>query len=69
MKDGRYTVELTKPGGPEFGIEGTIASDDDLGRARRLYRRAVAVNPHRVIVLSDGERILARSDRPDSPPE
>jgi hypothetical protein len=31
---GKYTVELCSPGGPDVGIEGVIASHDDLMTAR-----------------------------------
>jgi hypothetical protein len=65
MSEGRYTVELYPPGGPES----VIATDDSLMRARKLYRRAVAAHPDRVVLLCDGGRILARSDQPDTMPE
>jgi hypothetical protein len=64
MREGRYTVEFYPPGGPES----VIARNDSLKRARELYRRAVAANPDRVVLLCDGGRILARSDQPDSMP-
>jgi hypothetical protein len=67
MTEGKYTIELCAPGGPyEGGIEGVIASDDDLTTARKLYRLAAAADPERVILLCDGGRILARSDQPDN---
>jgi hypothetical protein len=69
MTAGKYTIELCAPGGPYAGIEGVIASDDDLSAARRLYRSAAAANAERVVILCDGGRILGRSDRPDSMPE
>jgi hypothetical protein len=37
MIEGKYTIELCTPGGPYNGIEGVIASDDDLAIARKLY--------------------------------
>jgi hypothetical protein len=51
------------PGGPDAGIEGIIASDDNLTTARNLYRAAAADNPGRVVLLCQGDRIVARSDR------
>jgi hypothetical protein len=69
MSEGKYTVELCRHGGPYHGIDGVIASHDDLSAARKLYRRAVASNPDRVVILCDGGRILARSDQPDSMPQ
>ena len=68
VTEGKYTIELCRPGGPGAGIEGAIASDDDLTTARPLYRRAVESNPDRVVLLADRARILARSDRPETMP-
>jgi hypothetical protein len=48
------------------GVEGIVASDDDLTTARKLYRAAADANPGRVVILCAGGRILARSDEPDS---
>jgi hypothetical protein len=67
-RSGKYTIELCAPGGPDAGIEGTIARDDDLATARRLYRAAAADNPDRVVLLCDRARILAWSDRRDDMP-
>jgi hypothetical protein len=33
----KYSIELCLPGGPGVGIEGVIASADDLTAARALY--------------------------------
>jgi hypothetical protein len=60
---GQIFSELCAPGGPDRGVEGTIAGDDDLTTARAHYRRAAASNPDRVVLLCDGGRVLARSDR------
>ena len=57
---------MPKPVGA--GIEGVIASDDDVTAARALYRRAVEGNPDRIVLLADRARILARSDRPETMP-
>jgi hypothetical protein len=65
---GKYTIELCRPGGFHAGIEGTIASEDNLGVARELYRYAIANNPDRVVLLCDRARVLARSDRPETMP-
>jgi hypothetical protein len=46
MPEGKYSIACA-PGGPGAGVEGTIASDDDLTAARRLYRAAAADNPDR----------------------
>ncbi len=66
MTDGKYTIELCSPGGPYAGIEGVIASDDNLSAARRLYWSPAASNPECAVILCGGGRILARSDQPDS---
>ena len=68
MPAGKYSIELCCEGGPEAGIEGVITSEDDLTKARALYRLAIAHNPDRVILLCDRARILARSDRPETMP-
>jgi hypothetical protein len=54
---------------PLYGIEGLIASDDDLSTARKLYSAAAADNPGRVVLLCQSGRILARSNEPDTMPE
>ena len=64
----KYSIELAAQAVLTFGIDGVIASDDDLTTARAFYRAAAADNPDRVILLCDRARILARSDRPDSMP-
>ena len=68
MTGGKYTIELCRPGGFRAGVEGVIASEDDLSMARALYQYAVANNRDRLVLLCDRARILARSDRPDSMP-
>ena len=45
MSEGKYTIELCPPGGVRAGVEGIIASNDDLATARKLYRAAAADNP------------------------
>ena len=64
--EGKYTIELCRPGGYGAGVEGVIASEDNLGTARALYRYAIANHPDRVVLLCDRARVLARSDRPDT---
>jgi hypothetical protein len=68
MEHAKYTIELTREGGPGYGVAGVITSDDDLTTARALYRLAVKHNLDRVVLLCDGARILARSDRTDDMP-
>ena len=66
MSGGKYTIELCPPGGVRAGVEGIIASDDDLATARKLYRAAAADNPGRLVVLRQDGEILAQSDQPDT---
>jgi hypothetical protein len=68
MTAGKYSIELCSECGPDAGIEGVITNEEDLTKARALYRLAIAHNPDRVILLCDRARILARSDRPDTMP-
>ena len=69
MAEEKCTIELCPPGGGRAGVEGIIASDDDLTTARKLYRAAAEANPGRMVILCQGREILARSDRPDDMPE
>jgi hypothetical protein len=68
MTEGKYTIELCRPGGFGAGVEGVVASEDKLGVARELYKYAIANNPDRVVLLCDRARVLARSDRPETRP-
>jgi hypothetical protein len=68
MMEGKYTIELCPPGAIRAGVEGIIASDDDLATARKLYRAATADNPGRVVILCQSGRVLARSDERDTMP-
>ena len=63
MTNGKYPIELCPLGGVRAGVEGVIASDDDLTTARRLYRAAAADNAGRVVLLRQNARIPAHSDR------
>lgn len=63
--DGKYTIELCRPGGEGAGIERVFERQDDLTIARKLYRTIAKEYPDRVVMLCDGARVLARSDRPD----
>jgi hypothetical protein len=67
--EGKYSIELARPGGPDSGIEAVLGRRDDLTAARTLYRLFVAQNPQRVVLLCDKARVLARSDRPDTMPD
>ena len=42
--DRKYSVELSREGGPHFGIEAELAREDNLGMARA---RTVAICPQR----------------------
>jgi hypothetical protein len=64
---GRYTIELFQLGGAGAGMEVVLDANDRLDAARALYRIAVAQYPGRLIMLCERARVLARSDRPDSP--
>lgn len=66
MTDGKYSIELCREGGPDAGVESVITSEDDLTRARALYRVTIGCYPGRVVLLRDRARILARSDQPEA---
>jgi hypothetical protein len=66
--EAKYTVRICPPGGVRAGVEGIIASDNNLGPARKLFRAAADGNPHRLILLYQSDKIIARSDEPDTMP-
>jgi hypothetical protein len=59
----RYSIELFKQGGE--GIEQVIDRHADIKVARSIYQTSVKRYPGRLIMLCDGARVLARSDRHD----
>ena len=63
--NGKYTVELCRPGGEDAGIERVFERQDDLAIARKLYAILANKYPDRLIMLCDRTRVLARSDQPD----
>jgi hypothetical protein len=58
----RYSIELFKQGGE--GIEQILGRHADIKGARSIYQLSVNEYPGRLIMLCDGGRVLARSDRP-----
>lgn len=65
--NGKYTIELCRPGGEDTGIERVFERQDDLAIARQLYRTIATEYPGRVVMLRDRARVLARSDRGTQP--
>jgi hypothetical protein len=61
----KYSIELFKVGGEGAGIEEVLDRHADVKVARSIYRDRVERYPGRLIMLCDGARILARSDRPE----
>jgi hypothetical protein len=64
----KYSIELFKPGGEAAGIEEILNRHAHLKTARSIYRTCVEQYPGRLIMLCDGTRVLARSDRPETMP-
>jgi hypothetical protein len=62
----KYSIELFKPGSEGAGIEEVLDRHADLKVARSIYRASVERYPRRLIMLCDGARVLARSDRPET---
>ena len=60
----RYSIELFKQGGD--GIEQMLDRHADITVAWSIYERSVKRYPGRLIMLCDGARVLARSDRQDA---
>ena len=48
--DGKYTIELCRPGGEGAGIERVFERQDDLTIARKLYRTIAKEHPDRVVM-------------------
>jgi hypothetical protein len=61
----KYSIELFKPGGEGAGIEEILDRHADLKTARSIYRTYIGQHPGRLVMLCDGARVLARSDRPE----
>jgi hypothetical protein len=51
--NGKYTIELCRPGGEDTGIERVFERQDDLAIARKLYRTIATEYPGRVVMLCD----------------
>jgi hypothetical protein len=60
----RYSIELFKQGGE--GIEQVLGRHADIKGAREMYQISVNEYPGRLVMLCDGTRVLARSDRRDA---
>ena len=60
----RYSIELFRREGE--GIEQVIDRHADIKVARSIYQTSVKRYPGRLIMLCDGARVLARSERPDA---
>ncbi len=65
---GQYKIELFREGGERAGIERVLVQHHSLAISRALYKAAVKNNPERLVILSDSERTLARSDQPETTP-
>jgi len=61
----KYSIELFKLGGEGAGIEEILERHADFKAARSIYLGSVEQYPGRLIMLCDGTRVLARSDRPE----
>jgi hypothetical protein len=64
--EGKFSVELFKEGGEGAGQEAIVDRHDNLTVARAIYRGRVSQYPGRLVMLCD--RVLARSDRPETMP-
>jgi hypothetical protein len=67
--NGKYTIELCRPGGEEAGIERVFERQDDLAIAHKLYRTIATEYPGRLVMLCNRACVLARSDRLDTMPD
>ena len=60
---GRYRIEISSE-----GVVTVLDSDDRLEVARSLYWRTVMNHPNRPVMLCDRDRVIARSDQPETMP-
>ena len=60
----QYSIELIRMSANGLTEEGVLARESDLDTAKALYKFCAKQFPHRVIVLADRARVLARSDCP-----
>jgi hypothetical protein len=60
---GRYRIEISSE-----GIAAVVDSDDRLDVARSLYWHTVMNHPNRLVMLCDRNRVIARSDQPETMP-
>jgi hypothetical protein len=58
-----YVVELFRGENAASGIEAVLGQESNLKTALVLYNLMVAHYPGRLIMLCNGARVLARSDR------
>jgi hypothetical protein len=61
-----FAVELFRGENMGSGIEAVVGQESNLKTALVLYNLMVAHYPGRLIILCDGARVLARSDRLDT---
>ena len=66
--DGKFSIELFKPGGEGAGIETVLDRHDSLMVASALYRGRVEQFPGRLVMLCERARVPARADRPETMP-
>ncbi len=66
--EGKYSIELFKPGGEGAGVEEILHRHDNLSVARSIYRACVERYRGRLVMLCDKARVLARRDRQETMP-
>lgn len=64
----KYSVELFKEGAKGARQAEIVDRHDNLTVARAIYRGRVSHYPGRLVLLRDRDRVLARSDRPETMP-
>jgi hypothetical protein len=66
--EGKYSIELFKPGGEGAGLDEVLHRHDNLSVAHAIYRACVERYRGRLVMLCDRARVLARSDRAETMP-
>jgi hypothetical protein len=57
--EGKYSIELFKPGGEGAGMKEILDRHDNLTIARAIYRGRVAQLPGRLVMLCDKARVFS----------
>ncbi len=67
-ESGQYSIELCCESGEGAGADKVLRRFHSLPVARAMFKSMIAENPAWLVMLLDGDRVLGRSDRPETVP-